>query len=227
MAMTRKYRARVASIEQPIEETFVVVLESLGRDFKFKPGQFLHLALDTYDAAQAWPDSRCFSIQSSPEEKMVKLTFSVKGKYTRRMSNELEPGKEVFLKLPYGDLFQKTHKKEHCVFIAGGTGITPYLSLFNDRSFSEYKGAKIYFGVRNLDFHIYRCEFEQALNINPSLKIQITNQATEGILNIKNIIKANKKDSTYFISGPPEMIKTFENTLYSMGIENVQTDNWE
>ena len=34
---------------------------------RFTPGQFLHLALDPYDADGFWPDSRVFSIASSPD----------------------------------------------------------------------------------------------------------------------------------------------------------------
>ena len=154
MALIRKYRSRVVSVEQPLEAIYVVVFESLEKNYKFKQGQFLHLALDPYDPTKAWPDSRCFSIQSPPEESFIKITFSKKGKYTERMSRELSQGKEVTLKLPFGDLFQKPHEKENCVFIAGGTGITPFLSLFNDYSFVDYKNVNLYFGVRNSSSHI-------------------------------------------------------------------------
>ena len=226
MALIRKYRSRVVSVEQPLEEIYVVVFESLEKNYKFKPGQFLHLALDPYDPTKAWPDSRCFSIQSPPEESFIKITFSKKGKYTERMSRELLQGKEVTLKLPFGDLFQKPHEKENCVFIAGGTGITPFLSLFNDYSFVDYKNVNLYFGVRNSSSHIYQDEFDKARTINNSLKVQVINQSTDGIMGIKQIIKENSKNTTYFISGPPEMIKVFKKSLTENNIENIRTDDW-
>jgi predicted ferric reductase len=226
MALIRKYRSRVVSIEQPLEGIYVVVLESLEKKYKFKPGQFLHLALDRYDPAKAWPDSRCFSIQSPPEESRIKITFSKKGLYTERMSNELAQGREVTLKLPYGDLFQKPHEKKNCVFIAGGTGITPFLSLFNDNSFTKYRNVTLYFGVRNANSDIYQDEFDKARTINPSLKVQVINQETDGIIDIKQIINENSKNATYFISGPPEMIKLFKKTLVENSIYDIRTDDW-
>ncbi len=57
MAIVRKYKSRIVDLKEPIADTFVVTLESLGKKFKFKPGQFLHLALDEYDPTKAWPDS--------------------------------------------------------------------------------------------------------------------------------------------------------------------------
>lgn len=42
------------------------------------------------------------------------------------MKTELYVGKELWLKLPYGDLFQRNHEKENCVVIAGGTKITSF-----------------------------------------------------------------------------------------------------
>jgi ferredoxin-NADP reductase len=227
MALIRKYRSRVVSVEQPLKDIFVVVLESLEKKYKFKPGQFLHLALDEYDPTKAWPESRCFSIQSPPDETCIKITFSKKGEYTERMSKELSTGEKVCIKLPYGDLFQKPHEKENCVFIAGGTGITPYLSLLNDQSFVEYKNAKLYFGVRNSNFHIYQNNFNRALGINPLLRIQISNQMTDGVLDIEKIIKENSKESTYFLSGPPDMIKSFKTKLIENDIATILTDDWE
>jgi predicted ferric reductase len=227
MALIRKYRSRVVSIEQPLEGIYVVIFESLEKKYRFKPGQFLHLALDAYDPTKAWPESRCFSIQSPTEDNNIKITFSKIGKYTEKMAKELSTGKEVTLKLPYGDLFQSPHEKENCVFIAGGTGITPFLSLFTDKSFKEYKNVNLYFGVRNLAFHVYQKEFDRALDINPSLKVDIINQSTDGVVDVKRIIEENSKKSTYFISGPPEMIKVFKKSLTKNGVDDIRSDDWE
>jgi predicted ferric reductase len=228
MANVRKYKSRIIKVEQPVSNIFVVTLESLEKRFKFKEGQFLHLALDPFDPSKAWPDSRCFSIQTSPEDQHLKLTYSVKGKFTTRMATELTEGREVCLKLPYGDLFQKAHNKKNCVFIAGGTGITPYLSLFICKDFSEYETPKLYFGVRDMSFHIYQDEFNKSLQINPSLKINIVNQEVEGILDIEKIFAENGVEPHYFISGPPAMINKFKKSLLIKQVNenNIRTDDW-
>jgi len=73
-----------------------------------------------------WPESRCFSMQSASNEEYLKITYAIKGKFTHRISEELRPGKKIWLKMAYGNLFQTTAFKDHCVFIAGGTGITAF-----------------------------------------------------------------------------------------------------
>lgn len=229
MAIIRKYQSRVVSIERPVPGIFVVTLESLEKPFKFKSGQFLHLALDPYDPSKAWPDSRCFSIQTSPDDPCLKLTYSVKGNFTSRMASELMKGNEVCLKLAYGDLFQKPHNKKKCVFIAGGTGITPYLSLFTSRDFEEYKNPKLYFGIRNLSYNIYQDELTKSSQINDSLEITIIDQKEEGMLDIESIFSDNGIEPCYFISGPPEMIGKFKMALLNKEVkeENIITDDWE
>ncbi len=53
----------------------------------------MHLALDRYDPGGFWPDSRVFSIASSPVERQrLTITYAVKGAFTTRMERELTPG---------------------------------------------------------------------------------------------------------------------------------------
>jgi len=134
MAIVKKYPAKIVNIKNHIEGVYTLEIESLGKSFKYEPGQFLHLAMDEYDPSGQWPESRCFSMQSAPGQPLLRITYAVKGKFTSRMEKQLQPGSEITLKLPYGDMFIKPHNKNNTVFIAGGTGITPFLSLFTDDS---------------------------------------------------------------------------------------------
>lgn len=229
MAIVKKYQARVVKIQNTIEGVYTVDFESLGKPFKYDAGQFLHLAIDEFDPASQWPDSRCFSMQSSPEEKILRITYAAKGQFTYRMKQKLTVGSEVALKLPYGDLFSQEHNKTNTVFIAGGTGITPFLSLFTDTSFAMYENPVLYAGFRNETMNLYLNEIDLALTINKSLKVNYIYENIDGILNIERILKENKKNSYFFISGPPVMIKSFKQYLFHNGIPecNVLTDDWE
>lgn len=229
MTIVKKYPAKVVAILNKIDGVYTVDLESLARPFIYDPGQFLHLALDEYDPAGQWPESRCFSIQSSPGEDLIRITFAVKGKFTIRMQKELKPGKEVTLKLPYGDLFSQQHIKTNTVFISGGTGITPYLSLFSDAGFSEYIMPVLYAGFRNEEMNLYMDQIEAAKKINNSLEINYIYQDKTGILNIGEIFNNSDKKTSFFISGPPLMIKSFRDYLLSQGLkkDQIKTDDWE
>lgn len=229
MAIIKKYPAKVVSIQNSIDGVYTLELESLGKSFKYDAGQFLHLAIDEYDPSTQWPDSRCFSMQSAPCEEYIRITYAAKGQFTKRMEQEVKVGKEVTLKLPYGDLFSQEHNKKNTVFIAGGTGITPYLSLFTDVSFTSYSKPILYAGFRTEDMNLYKSELEIAKKINSGLEIHLVYQDKDGILDIEKILNENTSNSSFFISGPPIMIKSFKQTLINKGVpeNHVLTDDWE
>jgi len=230
MAIVKKIKARIISILNPVETVYTIELSPQNNKFKFNPGQFLHLALDEdYDGSGQWPESRCFSIQSNPSQETIIISYSIKGCFTKLMEKQLEVGSEVWVKLPYGNLFTQSHDKINTVFIAGGTGITPFLSLFNDKSFVEYVSPILYFGFRNAKFDLYNAGLINAIKLNPSLKILKINQETEGVLNITEIYKENPNAGSYFISGPQLMISNFKTQLVNLGFdsEKIKTDEWE
>jgi predicted ferric reductase len=228
MAQVKKYKAEVISIVNPVDNIYSIEFKSLSGRFKYLPGQFLHLALDKYDPSNGWPDSRCFSMQSSPSEENIKIAFSVKGKFTTKMAEQLQIGKIVDLKLPFGELFQQDYSKENVVFIAGGTGITPFLSEFNCPSFAEYKTPKLYLGIRTQNYNIYQNDLSVAQSLNVAFKIKIKYQDVDGVLDIDNIFNENGI-ATYFISGPQVMISSFKARLIALGLMEslIKTDEWE
>ena len=225
MAIVKKYSAEVVRVENKVEGIYTVEFKSLASPFKYLPGQFLHLAMEEYDPSSGWPESRCFSIQSSPVNEYIWITFAIKGVFTSRMSKELIPGRKVTLKLPYGDLFTKDHSRENTIFIAGGTGITPFLSLFTHASFKEYNNPRIYLGFRSKQYNIYEHELNFVKPYNP----KIYYEDTIGRLDVKLIFSENGSKSDYFISGPPEMINVFKQELIANGVITTQifTDEWE
>lgn len=229
MAVVKKYKASIVAIENKIEGVYTLSFTS-EKGFKYSSGQFLHIAIDPdYDGSGQWPESRCFSLQSSPTEEYAKITYAVKGDFTRQMEKNLKVGTEVWLKLPYGELFDQEHNKNKTVFIAGGTGITPFLSLFTDASFAAYEQPVLYAGFRSADFNLYKDELEQATRINAGLKLYPVYQDIDGILDIGGIFDENGAEASYFISGPPVMIKLLKQALLDYGVAelNILTDDWE
>lgn len=248
MAVVKKYKAKVEQIINPLPDIFTVTF-SAEKKFVYNPGQFLHLAIDEYDGVGQWPESRCFSMQSSPDDETLKISYAVKGNFTNRIKNELHEGKEVWLKLPYGDLFTQANNKVNTVFIAGGTGITPFISLFRHESFNEYINPRIYLGFRSKEYNIYQDELNfvklrnerekklygepQSMHSEPQnnpLSIsKIFYQDNDGVIDIKTIFAENGTNSDYFISGPPIMIRSFKSYLIQNGLQEqkVITDDWE
>lgn len=226
--LTRKYFSEIKSIENSIEGIYTIEFSPLERPYKFCPGQFLHIAIDNeYDGIGQWPESRCFSMQSNPNDKTLKITYAVKGRFTKLMEQILKVGSTVWLKLPFGELFTQSHNKTNTVFIAGGTGVTPYLSLFTNVSFQEYVNPKIYLGFKSEAYNIYNNELTDISNKNAKIKIYYENK--EGLIDINNVYEECSHESNFFISGPPVMVKIFKNKLIKLGVAqtNILTDDWE
>ncbi len=232
MAIIKKYLSRVECVTPHFPGIFTLSMRSLDKPYKYLPGQFLHLALDKYDPSAPWPESRCFSMQTCESDSMIKITYSVKGVFTGRMAGEIAAGKNLWLKLPYGELFSRPHSKDKTVFIAGGTGVTPFLSLFTSGLFAEYANPRLYLGVRSKDYYIYDKEIAKAKEINPSFRAFIIDQEDKGMLDIARILNENpagSAGSVFFISGPPVMTLNFKRYMLDKGVPEVfvRTDEWE
>ena len=231
MAIVRKHRSRVAEVERVLPDVWVARFTSQDRPFQYQAGQFLHLALQAYDATQPWPDSRCFSIMTPPgtNQRELSIAFAVKGAFTRQMSVELSPGREVWLKLPYGELFAADWSARKCVFLAGGTGITPFLSLFGAPVFTRFAHAHLYLGVRTASHGVFAAELAQAQRGNPAFAVEVLCEDTEGIIPIDRVCERHGTDAVYFLAGPVAMIRAFRARLLALGVppEQVRSDDWE
>ena len=115
------------------------------------------------------------------------------------------------------------------MFIAGGTGLTPFLSLLTSSQFSEYENPVLYAGFRNEGYNIFTNELETSKSKNEQLEINTIYQDVDGILNIEKILYNSLPQSTFFVSGPPVMIKNFKRYLINKGISEskIITDDWE
>jgi ferredoxin-NADP reductase len=229
------------TVEKVIKHTDAVcsyIFKPLKQCPRFKPGQFLHLAIDPYDPSFQWPESRVFSIASSPTRSdNIKITISIKGKFTSRMFNEIQEGKTIWLKLPYGD-FTFNNVEKPLVLIAGGTGITPFISYL-EYCIDKHIKRKIhlYYGVRseNLIIHnniIEDCEktikdFKKHIYVE---KIHNSEKYRKGLLDIYTIYEESTiNNPEYYLSGPLPMVQNFKEYLLEKHVSerSIFVDQWE
>jgi len=235
MASPVKIRAEVAGVERHVDGVASYRFRPEGRVPKFRAGQFLHLALDEYLPQSQWPESRVFSIASSPAERHSELavTISVKGRYTQRIFDELEVGSTCWLKLPYGSFLFPADKE--LVLVAGGVGITPYLSLFKQMlgERSEQRVA-LYYGVRSEEYYLFGELIESCLRELPNFRLVVysgkgVRNARPGVLDIEAIAGESSPTSLFYLSGPPLMISGFKAALLARSVEEdrILIDDWE
>jgi ferredoxin-NADP reductase len=241
MAVAQKILCRVNRIVDHGEHVYTVDLVPERKVPIFKPGQFLHLALDPYDPGDFWPESRVFSIASPLQQRnRISITYSVRGRFTARMERELTEGKTAWIKMPYGDFIIQT--KGDVVLLAGGTGITAFTSFLSDTMIKNLHKFYLAYGVRNAQMLIYRNYIDQCVrNIDHFHLWYFIEEKPKGFshngseiigrLTINEIWDKieNPLETTYYLSGPPEMIHTLSRELKEHRIDPcaVRIDAWE
>ena len=154
MATPQKLRCLVNKITDHGDHVYTVDLTPERPLPRFKPGQFLHLTLDDYDPSGFWPDSRVFSIASSPAQRdHLKIAYSVKGSYTTRMERDLQEDQWIWVKLPYGDFVIRD--SSNVVLLAGGTGITAFTAFLGNLIPDHPNMVYLVYGARNRNLLIY------------------------------------------------------------------------
>jgi ferredoxin-NADP reductase len=205
----------------------------------FRPGQFLHLALDAYDPSKQWPESRVFSIASSPaRSSSLRITFAVKGRFTERMAREAGEGSRVWLKLPFGSFTMEENGRPKAL-IAGGTGITPFVSFLEYAVDTSVRSPIfLYYGVRTPDLIIYDGLLKECgaripgftLNIFVERETRQKSSTRAGRLDIDLIASelSHENSVEYYISGPYDMVKNFRLALGGSGIDasRIFIDDW-
>ena len=232
-----EYEARVAAIwqETPTVKSFVLDLQ--GEELAFHPGQYIDLHVDTPEGVVIGG----YSITSSPLQKGT-ISIAVKklpnASATVYLHESAQVGDVHPLIGPGGDFYYQRDMGKSVAFIAGGIGVTPFISIINyihegrlDVKATLLYSAKtpselVFFdelkGISQ-DSHNVRCHFTIT---RPHAEPwdgrvgRIDAEMLEG--------SAFPEDTLFFISGPSEMPKQMTELLRSLGVEErrIKTEAW-
>ncbi len=234
--MPQKIRCEVVGLEDHGEQVYSLHLKPETPAPRFSAGQFLHLALDPFEAGDFWPDSRPFSIASPPASRdLLRITYSVKGQFTARMQAELHTGCQVWIKLPYGE-FTVDSRSDACL-LAGGTGVTAFTAFLSGVGPEYTHSLHIFYGARRPELLIYRSEVEAAaarcLNLKPYFMVEQDpgDGFIPGRINLETVWQyvPEPLSLTYYLSGPPVMLKSISEALRLRRLppEQIVIDAWE
>jgi predicted ferric reductase len=135
-----------------------LVLAPVGQPMSFRPGQFAFIEFHSPDLSETHP----FSIASSPSSPELRFAVRTAGDWTRRVSTGtgIEEGLAVTVRGPYGRFTPGSGSAEQ-VWIAGGIGVTPFLSVLRGAP-GDLPRATLLYAVRSGKEALFLDEIEYA-----------------------------------------------------------------
>ena len=126
----RELRGRVERVEQVTDRSATLVIKpGWGWSFDFQPGQYIGIGVEI-DGRFHW---RSYSLSSAPVRSEGTVAITVKampeGFLSDPLVNGLEPGTIVRLAAPEGDFVLPDPPPAKMLFVVGGSGITPVMSM--------------------------------------------------------------------------------------------------
>ena len=209
-------------VDKAIVKNDIIVLElaPVKKPLVFNPGQFAFIQLDHRGIAhQRHP----FSIASSPSD--ASLTFAVKslGDYTETLKL-IEKGVKAKIEGPFGRFGDGFNKKKYQVWIGGGIGITPFISLSRSVSPADDVTVKFFYVVRDPAEAVFDEDIKDIVQSNPKLQYQLWISSKMGRFTAEKIQPANGDyiDTEYFICGPPPMMSSLRKQLREKNVPSLR-----
>jgi glycine betaine catabolism B len=223
-------------VKEIIYETPTIIEVVFNKpEINFRPGNYIVFYLDVNDPKGNYRD---FSIVSSPTEEDIRIACRLTGSVFKRKLSSLKPGDKVTVKGPFGNFL--LDEKRDIIMIAGGIGITPFMSMIK-YVVDLNLGTKItlFYSNRTPEEIPFKSKFDEIYQTNRNIKLvyTITNpleskkpwNGNKGFID-SNMIKYNTSinNKLFYICGPPGMVEAMSALLKSMNIkeEDIKIENF-
>jgi predicted ferric reductase len=192
-----------------------VILKPRLHTLRFTPGQFTYVCFPEIDG-----NYHPFSIASGKNDGKLRFAIKQLGDFSSTVSS-MKVGSKAYIKGPYGGFtfFSNRHKKQ--LWIAGGIGVTPFLSGARSLRRSTEKG-KVEMIYASDDKNPYGLkELEKIEEHNPSFNVTHFHKDVFGFVSLANLQDQLKDlhDRAIYICGPPVMLQTIQSEAEKLGLE--------
>ncbi len=235
-AWQRGYSWRVAEVRPEHGDMHTLVLEPIGHPgMAFMPGQFawIKLAISPFTL-----EEHPFSFSSSAE-RQDRLQFGIKalGDFSSRVGT-IPVGTRAFLDGPHGAFSIDRYQAVGYVFIAGGVGITPFMSFLHtmaDRG--DPRPVMLIYADNSIHDVAYREDIE---SLKQRLKLDVVYvirnppedwQGETGMITgqlLERRLPKEKFTRFVFVCGPPVMMDAVHAALLEHGVpkEHIQLERF-
>ena len=225
------YPSRLKSREEVAEGTIAFHLAKPA-GFQFKAGQYLDITLINPPETDAQGVVRTFSIASAPYENELLVATRMRNSAFKRVLATLPLSPELKLEGPMGSFTLHKNPAKAAVFLAGGIGITPFLSIL--RQAAQEKLAHLlylFYSNRRPEDAAFLVDLEVLAKLNanfifiPSMsemeKSKLDWQGERGFINREMLLRhiGDLQGPIYYVAGPPAMVAAMRQMLTNAGVD--------
>jgi ring-1,2-phenylacetyl-CoA epoxidase subunit PaaE len=237
--MAKFYKLKVADVKKETADCVSISFEvpqNLKKEYEYIQGQYLTLKLT--DKGEEL--RRSYSICSSPignEELRIAIKKVKEGRGSNILNNSVKKGDELEVMTPMGNFYCELNpaNKKNYILFAGGSGITPMLSIIKTTLNKEPGSSVIlFYGNRDEESIIFKKDLEEIQQVHsPRFKLVnilekfsdssselfnglLTEEKTKAL--IENYVDLSK-DNEFFICGPGPMMESVKLGLTHLNVE--------
>ena len=246
-----RFILKLKEIKKLNDDTFEYIFENsekTNKNFNFSAGEFME-----WDLQHAKPDSRgmrrYFTISSCPNENQIAFAtkFPPKDESSfKKALKEMKLGDTIYATQLGGDFLLPESKNKNIIMIAGGIGITPFISQLRDLLSQKQKikdnlSIALFYCVRSAKDIVYNDLLKKSIdelglkviyvvsdNSEDSEALKYNNSFYESGYITKEILNKYTQNmhNEYYISGPNVMVEASKKILLEAKnkIKNIHTD---
>lgn len=213
----RRFHATVSDLRSFPNVTQITFAFAHKR-MNFLPGQFVFIRFQDKTIGK---EEHPFSIISSPEDETISIAVKNLGDYTSRLS-ALTIGTPVSIEGPFGRFSYLTTPSTQQLWIAGGIGITPFLSMARSLHLHPDYHVDLYYCVKNKNESVYIHALQEIERLCSGLfRVILFCSDSQGFVTAEHIAKMSSglENKEFFLCAPPVMIHALTKQFLGRGVQ--------
>jgi ferredoxin-NADP reductase len=235
-----KYETTLTSKEAVAEGTMAFRFAKPA-GFAFKPGQSINVSLVDPPETDAKGNARTFSIVSAPFENELMIATRMRDTAFKRTLKAMPAGGRVSLRGPAGLFTLDPADSRPAVFLAGGIGVTPFVSMLRDAARSKLaRDLWLFYSNRRPEDAAFLDELSALLKRHARIHFVGTMvemdkssklwSGEQGFLD-RAMLERHLKSlggNVYYIAGPPALVEAMQKMLTGAGVaeDSIRTDEF-
>ncbi len=232
------YQIKLVEKKQIAEGTMAFEFEK-PKGYSFVAGQATDWTLINPEETDAEGNSRSFSLACAPGEQVLRLATRMRDTAFKRCLKRMPTGGEISIDDAWGEFILEGDQSVEAVFLCGGIGITPFLSMMKDATLRHLsRKLTLFFSNKTPKDAPFRDEINALATKNSAITVietmgepDATWQGERGFIDQPMIARHIKDLSKpiYYIAGPPQMVAAMNKMLLGAGInaDRIKLDEFQ